>query len=146
MKKIYLALLMFGLFLTNCGDGSKEENRAEELCACIEDSEVKFELKSLENLRDLSFVINRVKREDRSDVAKCFTSVLEDIKYDLNGKNDEEKATYLKKFTEGYNETDCGDMENPKEIDVEKFDRDLKFMIRNMQNKIDIGDRSYDDY
>ena len=116
------------------------------MCACIEDSEVKFELKRLEDLRDLSFVINRVEREYRSDVAKCFTSVLEDIKYDLKGKSDEEKATYLKKFTESYNETDCGDMENPKEIDVEKFDKDLKWMIRNMQNNIDIGDQSYDDY
>ena len=146
MKKIYLALFMFGLFLTSCGDGTKEENRAEELCACMEDSEVEFELKSLGDLRDLTIVINRVALEDRSDLAKCFTSVLEDIKYDLKGKNDDEKATYLKKFTESYNETDCGDMENPKEINVEKFDKDLKWMIRNMQNNIDIGDQSYDDY
>ena len=147
MKKMFFALLMLGLVLTSCGgENAKEEDRAEELCECIEESDVDFILKSLENIYELSYVLNQVKRSERSDIAKCFTEVLRDIKSDLKGENDKEKSEYLANLSKSFNDTDCGDLKDSKDLDPKRFHTDLKKVIRIMESNIDIGDRAYDDY
>ena len=147
MKKLYFALLILGLVLTSCGgENTKEDDRAEELCSCIEELDVDFNLRSLENLYELKDVLKGVKRSERSDIAKCFTTVLRDIKSDMKGENDKDKSEYLKKLSKSFNDTDCGNLKESKDIDLERFHADLKELIRIMESNIDIGDRAYDDY
>jgi len=147
MKKLYFALMSLGLILTSCGgENTKEEDRAEELCSCIEELDVDFNLQSLENLYELKNVLKGVKRSERSDIAKCFTAVLRDIKSDMKGENDKDKSEYLKKLSKSFNDTDCGNLKESKDIDLERFHADLKELIRIMESNIDIGDRAYDDY
>jgi len=147
MKKLYFALLILGLVLTSCGgENTKEDDRAEELCSCIDELDVDFNLQSLEKLYELKNVLKGVKRSERSDVAKCFTAVLRDIKSDMKGETDKEKSEYLKKFSKSFNDTDCGNLKESKDIDLERFHADLKELIRIMESNIDIGDRAYDDY
>ena len=147
MKKMYFAFMIIGLVLTSCGgENTKEEDRAEELCSCIEELDVDFNLQSLENLYELKNVLKGVKRSERSDIAKCFTAVLRDIKSDMKGENDKDKSEYLKKLSKSFNDTDCGNLKESKDIDLERFHADLKELIRIMESNIDIGDRAYDDY
>ena len=147
MKKLHFALMSLGLILTSCGgENTKEEDRAEELCSCIEELDVDFNLRSLENLYELKDVLKGVKRSERSDIAKCFTTVLRDIKSDMKGENDKDKSEYLKKLSKSFNDTDCGNLKESKDIDLERFHSDLKDLIRIMESNIDIGDRAYDDY
>jgi len=147
MKKLYFALMSLGLILTSCGgENTKEEDRAEELCSCIEELDVDFNLQSLENLYELKNVLKGVKRSERSDIAKCFTAVLRDIKSDMKGENDKDKSEYLKKLSKSFNDTDCGNLKESKDIDLERFHADLSTLIRIMESNIDIGDRAYDDY
>jgi len=147
MKKLYFALMSLGLILTSCGgENTKEEDRAEELCSCIEESDVDFNLERLEKIYELRYVLKKVKRSERSDVAKCFTEVLRDIKSDLKGEKDKDKSEYLKKFSKNFNDTDCGDLKESNDIDLERFHADLSTLIRIMESNIDIGDRAYDDY
>ena len=147
MKKLYFALLILGLVLTSCGgENTKEDDRAEELCSCIDELDVDFNLQSLEKLYELKNVLKGVKRSERSDVAKCFTAVLRDIKSDMKGENDKDKSEYLKKLSKSFNDTDCGNLKESKDIDLERFHADLKELIRIMESNIDIGDRAYDDY
>ena len=144
---MYFALMLLGLVLISCGsENAKEEDRAEELCACIEESDVDFNLQSLENLYELQNVLKDVKRSERSDIAKCFTAVLRDIKSDMKGENDKDKSEYLKKFSKSFNDSDCGDLKESKDIDLERFHEQLKYLIERMESNIDIGDRAYDDY
>jgi hypothetical protein len=147
MKKLHFALMSLGLILTSCGgENTKEEDRAEELCSCIEELDVDFNLRSLENLYELKDVLKGVKRSERSDIAKCLTTVLRDIKSDMKGENDKDKSEYLKKLSKSFNDTDCGNLKESKDIDLERFHADLKELIRIMESNIDIGDRAYDDY
>ena len=105
MKKIYLALLMFGLFLTSCGGSGSSSQRAKSMCDCVKEA-------GLEGL-DMNTAEEKAEKIDdktRKKLAECMANVLEDMEKDMKGmKNKEQKSKYTRELMKGFIDSECAD-------------------------------------
>ena len=105
MKKIYLALLMFGLFLTSCGGSGSSTKRSASMCDCLKEA-------GLEGL-DMNTAEEQAEKTDdktRKKLAECMANVLEDMEKDMKGmKNKEQKSKYTRELMKGLIDSECAD-------------------------------------
>ena len=105
MKKIYLALLMFGLFLTSCGGGGSSTKRSASMCDCVKEA-------GLDGL-DMNTAEEKAEKTDektRKKLAECMANVLEDMEKDMKGmKNKEQKSKYTRELMKGLIDSECAD-------------------------------------
>ena len=105
MKKIYLALLMFGLFLTSCGGDGSSTKRSASMCDCVKEA-------GLDGL-DMNTAEEKAEKIDdktRKKLAECMANVLEDMEKDMKGmKNKEEKSKYTRELMKGLIDSECAD-------------------------------------
>lgn len=105
MKKIYMALLMFGLFLTSCGGSGSSSQRATSMCDCVKEA-------GLDGL-DMNTAEEKAEKIDDKTfkkLSKCMANVLEDMEKDMKGmKNKEQKSKYTRELMKGFIDSECAD-------------------------------------
>lgn len=105
MKIFYLALVMFGLFLTSCGGSGSPTQRTASMCDCVKEAGLDgLDMNNAENKAE------KIDEKTRKKLSLCIANVLEDMEKDMKGmKGKEQKSKYTRELMKGYIDSECAD-------------------------------------